>query len=734
MSFQGLAAFGLGAMQGYQNQNKENKREAERLADKDYQRSREKDQDGRVAAAEGRAVAADGRATQQFKMQQEASQITLDEAKLQNQINAGLRKATQAYSMGDKSGAFAALQETGNSLYPNMQMKFDQDEQGNIIVDANGAATGQRFTAQGVPIGQKITMKPEQAHQSLYAAMNPAKYVENQAAAAAEAAKAEREWQMHRQKGLFDNGIKLGQMGVQHTQNIERDNNTGQNNILRDQMKPQTAAGGASKPQIMSVLRGGSSSGGQWSAIPDRLPEGVTPRQMAEAIAPFMQQIESSNNPNAVSPKGARGLMQIMPKTRDEILQKTGIDANRSPEDNQRAGAWYLEQKIIETKGNVRLALAAYNAGSGNVQKHGGVPPFKETQNYLTKINNLIAAQNGAIGNLRQNENVAAAVTNNLKIISDDLSKQLKDNDVTISPAKIQAALGIAGRSLVEMSRKTNPADQQKAFRAAMDHIKIRLLGSMTDLDDAEKEVYAQHILSQLIGESSDQSMNNLVFDADGQALAAVNARMSGGQPNPFEGTVGIQAPAKPPTTSQALAAHAQGLPAPATKPPTPQQVAARKTAMQDIVGVTPATTKPATGSAGRATTPRTVSQSGALSASAFDKNAPPPAPTDMHKLSASADSAYKKAESMYSKISEATNRLRRLRDSGASLDEQKRAATIVQQRANSYESALRLYEGVIRSEESRIATVESRANRRSERDASERAKTEQLVSSLLGE
>ena len=587
MSFQGLAAFGLGAMQGYQNQNKENKREAERLADKDYQRSREKDQDGRVAAAEGRAVAADGRAIQQFKMQQEASQITLDEAKLQNQINTGLRKATQAYSMGDKSGAFAAFEETGNSLNPNMQMKFDRDEQGNIIVDANGAAMGQRSTAQGVPIGQKIAVKPEQAHQSLYAAMNPTKYVENQAAAAAEAAKAEREWQMHQQKGLFDARLGVATHGEKRQIDsqygrqdkayetelgIYRDNNTSQNNIYRDQVKPQTTAGGASKPQIMSALRGGSSSGGQWSAIPDRLPEGVTPRQMAEAIAPFMQQKESSNNPNAVSPKGARGLMQIMPKTRDEILQKTGIDANRSPEDNQRAGAWYLEQKIIETKGNVQLALAAYNAGFGNVQKHGGVPPFKETQNYLTKINNLIAAQNGAIGNLRQNENVAAAVTNNLKIISDDLSKQLKDNDVTISPAKIQAALGIAGRSLVEMSRKTNPADQQKAFRAAMDHIKIGLLGSMTDLNDAEKEVYAQQILSKLLGESSDQSMNNLVFNAEGQALAAVNAKMNpapatAGQDNPFEGGTGI--PAQTVAQGKRLSGKpaAAQQPAPAAKP-----------------------------------------------------------------------------------------------------------------------------------------------------------------------
>ena len=575
MSFQGLAAFGLGAMQGYQNQNKENKREAERLADKDYQRGREKDQDDRAAAAEGRAVAAEGRAVETYGMQKKASQIALDNAERQQLINAGLTKAAFAHQAGDASGVFESLADVSNNLGFGVRTEFERDAQGKIVVDpTTGAAKGRRFSvATGAPMGE-ISLTTKDADAGLRRLLNPVAFAERQEAAAAEAEKAEREWQMHQRKGLFD-----ARLGVAtHGEKRQIDSQYGRQDkayetelgIYRDAVKPQTTAGGASKPQIMSVLRGGSSSGGQWSAIPDRLPEGVTPRQMAEAIVPFVQQIESSNNPNAVSPKGARGLMQVMPITRDYILQKTGIDADRSPEDNQRAGAWYLEQKIIEAKGNVQLALAAYNAGFGNVQKYGGVPPFRETQNYLTKINNLIAAQNGAIGNLRQSEGVAASITQNAKIVADDLSKQLKDNDVTISPAKIQAALGIAGRSLVEMSRKTNPADQQKAFRAAMDHIKIRLLGSMTDLDDAEKEVYAQQILSQLLGESSDQSMNNLVFNAEGQALAAVNAKMNpapAGQSNPFEGSTGIpaQTVAQGKRISGKPAAAQQ--PAPAAKP-----------------------------------------------------------------------------------------------------------------------------------------------------------------------
>lgn len=588
MSFQGLAAFGLGAMQGYQNQNKENKREAERLADKDYQRSREKDQDGRVAAAEGRAVAAEGRAVQQFGMQQEASQITLDEARLQNQINAGLRKATQAYSMGDKSGAFAALQETGNSLYPNMQMKFDQDEQGNIIVDANGAATGQRFTAQGVPIGQKITMKPEQAHQSLYAAMNPTKYVENQAAAAAEATKAEREWQMHQQKGLFDARLGVATHGEKRQIDsqygrqdkayetelgIYRDNNTSQNNIYRDSVKPQTTASGTAKAQLVPALRGGSSGGQYASPLPNSLIG-------TESGGNF----GASNNARGHGGRNGHFGRAQFGHGRIEDMQKAGVlPKDMTPEqfmaspDLQLAAEQWQSEKLnnwIDSNPSVRaligktvnghtvtrnglIAMAHLGGETGakryidsgfNSKYDVGDDNKTKLSGYL-RTHSLGEAQDGAVSNLRQNEGVAAAVANNLKIISGDLSKQLKDNDVTISPAKIQAALGIAGRSLVEMSRKTNAADQQKAFRAAMDHIKIGLLGSMTDLSDAEKEVYAQQILSQVLGESSDQSMNNLVFNAEGQALAAVNAKMNpapatADQGNPFEGGTGVPAPA----------------------------------------------------------------------------------------------------------------------------------------------------------------------------------------------
>lgn len=91
---------------------------------------------------------------------------------------------------------------------------------------------------------------------------------------------------------------------------------------------------------------------------------------------------ESGYNPNAVSSKGASGLMQLMPATAKSLK----VADRFNPKDNVEGGVKYLRFLLDTFRGDVSLALAAYNAGLSNVAKYGGIPPFNETRTYVNRV------------------------------------------------------------------------------------------------------------------------------------------------------------------------------------------------------------------------------------------------------------------------------------------------------------------------------------------------------------
>jgi soluble lytic murein transglycosylase-like protein len=102
--------------------------------------------------------------------------------------------------------------------------------------------------------------------------------------------------------------------------------------------------------------------------------------------------VESNFNPNAVSRKGAMGLMQLMPSTARQLNVTNPFD----PEQNVDAGVRHLKQLLESYGGDVTLTLAAYNAGAGAVARSSGVPRYAETQNYVRRITNLYYRGSGA--------------------------------------------------------------------------------------------------------------------------------------------------------------------------------------------------------------------------------------------------------------------------------------------------------------------------------------------------
>lgn len=136
----------------------------------------------------------------------------------------------------------------------------------------------------------------------------------------------------------------------------------------------------ASDPKCRSI---------RWDKVPlnrfafkDEIAAAAEYTAVEESLIRAIIHAESAYQPDALSPKGAQGLMQLMPATAQELKVSDPFD----PALNIRGGTLYLSDLLLEFDGDITKAAAAYNAGPGAVHKYGGVPPYEETREYVRRI------------------------------------------------------------------------------------------------------------------------------------------------------------------------------------------------------------------------------------------------------------------------------------------------------------------------------------------------------------
>lgn len=142
------------------------------------------------------------------------------------------------------------------------------------------------------------------------------------------------------------------------------------------------AASGAGSTDNTSVVSSGTTSSSSKADLDAYFEEAARTYGVDVNLLKAIAHTESNFNPNATSSSGAMGVMQLMPSTAKSLGIKDAYNAR----DNIMGGAKVISQHLSRYNGDVSLALAAYNAGSGNVEKYGGIPPFTETQNYVKKV------------------------------------------------------------------------------------------------------------------------------------------------------------------------------------------------------------------------------------------------------------------------------------------------------------------------------------------------------------
>lgn len=364
-------------------------------------------------------------------------------------------------------------------------------------------------------------------------------YVSEQSSVAAKA-KADREyqekvglkgldWNIEQQKLGVQNKYKLGEMQFQNGLSMGRDNNQSENRVSEKafeyQFKPQVASKANGK--VAGMVQGALSYIQQ---NPNVL-QGLSPEEQQLAIANIA--IESGGNPNARSPVGATGLMQMMPIARTDVMRRGAADPYSSPTANVQGGMVQLKRLVQKYNGDMGKAIAANNWGEGNLDKHikkygdnwtQGLPA--ETANHIERFaeaHNLIKNQQASSTKV----NTANLIGANVDPLTKQISTDFKDSD-GISAPQVRSTLNQVSTILAKSLAASDMNERKALYSQAGNVITFMLKNS--GLTPQEQYNYRDNILQGLLGESSLAAVGSKMgFMSLGQVKQAQGKNQSDG-------------------------------------------------------------------------------------------------------------------------------------------------------------------------------------------------------------